>query len=133
MNAEHHDESERESRLNEILLEYLEEAQQGRAPERRRLLSRHPEFATELREFLSLREEIGGLAAPLREANLSGPPEENSEPGPAETQTAALSSPATASSVAPSELGQIGEFRLLREIGRGGMGVVYEAYQTSLN
>jgi serine/threonine protein kinase len=32
-----------------------------------------------------------------------------------------------------SELGQIGEFRLIREIGRGGMGIVYEAHQSSLN
>ncbi|HEV3080119.1 MAG TPA: serine/threonine-protein kinase [Gemmataceae bacterium] len=135
MNAEHRDESERDSRLNEILLEYLEEAQQGRAPERRRLLSRHPEFAAELCEFLSLRDEIGRLAAPLREASLSAAsPEENPSSGPAETQKAALSPPdAAAPSAASSELGQIGEFRLLREIGRGGMGVVYEAYQTSLN
>jgi len=135
MNAEHHDESERESRLNEILLEYLEEAQQGRAPERRRLLSRHPEFAAELREFLSLRDEIGRLAAPLREASLSAAAtEENAASVPAETEKVALSPPdAAAPSAASSELGQIGEFRLLREIGRGGMGVVYEAYQTSLN
>jgi eukaryotic-like serine/threonine-protein kinase len=32
----------------------------------------------------------------------------------------------------PMETGMLGEFRLIREIGRGGMGVVYEAEQVSL-
>src|SRR5262249_29421668 len=35
--------------------------------------------------------------------------------------------------VGPSELGELGDFRLLREVGRGGMGIVYEAVQISLN
>ncbi len=40
-----------------------------------------------------------------------------------------LSIPSTANVEPPS---QLGEYRLRREIGRGGMGVVYEAVQESL-
>jgi serine/threonine protein kinase len=32
-----------------------------------------------------------------------------------------------------SPLGELGDFRLIREVGRGGMGIVYEAEQISLN
>src|SRR6185295_10644254 len=33
----------------------------------------------------------------------------------------------------PTTARQIGEYRIVREIGRGGMGIVYEAHQQSLN
>jgi serine/threonine protein kinase len=106
---------EREERLTAVLLAYLEAVEAGEAPDRRRWLARHAEFAAELKEFFANRDEVERVAVPLREA-----------------VRAALPVPrAAAGESAP--LGQLGDFCLLREIGRGGMGVVYEARQISLN
>lgn len=46
--------------------------------------------------------------------------------------TGAVSPPIAPTANSPGIDGELGDFRLLREIGRGGMGVVYEAVQISL-
>jgi serine/threonine protein kinase len=99
-----------ERRLHEVLLAYVEQVQEGRPPDRRELLAAHPDLGPDLEEFFASHDEMERLAAPLRHATTAGPDGE---------------------CVAP-ELGQLGDFRLLREVGRGGMGVVYEAEQISL-
>jgi WD40 repeat protein/serine/threonine protein kinase len=92
--------------------EYLAEVEAGRRPDRQTFLARHPEIATALGECLDGLEFMRA-AAP----RLQAP-----DPGQA----------ATAASLALEPEGALGDFRLVREIGRGGMGVVYEAVQISL-
>jgi hypothetical protein len=100
-------------RLEAILADYLRAAEVGRAPDRMELLARHPDMAPELAAFFAGQDRFGQLTAPLREA-VSAVQESTIE--------AKL-----------GEGGRLGDFRILREVGRGGMGIVYEAEQISLN
>jgi serine/threonine protein kinase len=120
MTTPHMPDSDREQHLNEILLAYVEALEAGQAPDRNQLLDGNPDFAAELSEFFASRDQLERLAAPLRPGRGW-----NGEGG------GKKSTPAT--NAAPPALGQLGDFQLLREIGRGGMGVVYEAKQISLN
>ena len=106
--------------MHEILLGYVEAAQAGQPVDTAALIAAHPEFADEIKEFLAGYDKVHRLTAPLRDS--------------AARRTAGDSTEVPhASPIAVSaELGQLGDFRLLREIGRGGMGVVYEAEQISL-
>jgi serine/threonine protein kinase len=128
------DDAAQENPLHRVILEYVEAVQAGQAPDRRQFLARYPEFAAELGEFFSLRDQIDRLAAPVRDAALAGVaggagPSSNAAP-----ETAVRVTPhAPGTAAGAAELGYVGEFHLRREVGRGGMGVVYEAHQTSLN
>ncbi|HWG42256.1 MAG TPA: serine/threonine-protein kinase [Gemmataceae bacterium] len=109
--------TEREERLHEVLLAYLEAEARGQAPDTRQFLEAHVEFAEELADFLASRQRVESIIAPLRDV-----PTRDGR-GAEEDRSLTVAAP----------LHLLGDFHLVREIGRGGMGIVYEAEQLSLN
>ncbi len=102
-----------QERLAEILDQYLTQVEQGDEPNLSQLCMRHTELAPAIRHYVRslriLNEAVGEDAV-------------------GEDRARAI--PITESVGAPDK--QIGDYKIVREIGRGGMGVVYEAHQVSL-
>jgi serine/threonine protein kinase len=128
--------ADREQRLNDILLKYVEAEEAGHSPDRRLLLALYPDLASELSEFFEGRDQVEDMSAPIRDFSRSGIVRAalriTKDPAPATglgNATSASGGPAGPT----SELGQLGDYQLISEIGRGGMGIVYEAHQISLN
>src|SRR5262249_35020861 len=91
--------------------EYLAALEAGGGPDPREFLSRYSEIAAERAD---------GLDA-LEFVRAAGPGVCADRPGGDAPERSAAMPPAA-----------LGDFRILREVGRGGMGVVYEAVQISL-
>ena len=110
---------DRDARLERVLADYLHAAEAGAPPDRAALLAAHPDLAPDIDSFLRNRSAVERVAAPLRDR----PPLAETLDG-----SAAPDGPGPGTAVR-----YFGDYEILDEIARGGMGVVYRARQVSLN
>src|SRR5439155_2724023 len=117
--------------LLQILEGYLEELEHGGQPNPEELLARHPDLAEPLRGCLASLEFLNA-SSQIQNSKSQHGSNTDSIPCSIRVPSVAANSDFGFPVSDFSSLGQLGDFRLLREIGRGGMGVVYEAEQISL-
>jgi WD40 repeat protein len=92
-----------------LVEEFTRLVENGQAPAVDSFAARYPNYGAELRRLLPAVKALAGLAVPAPDAGRSDDDLRS-----------------------PPQVRELGDFRLVQEIGRGGMGIVYEAEQLSL-
>jgi WD40 repeat protein/serine/threonine protein kinase len=106
-------EEERTELVLELAEEFLARYRRGERPRLREYIQRHPDLAAEIKEVFPAMAMLEKIA--LADESLEMP---------RDTSARGTTRRAT--------IDQLGDYRIIREIGHGGMGVVYEAEQMSL-
>ena len=105
------DSESRSGLVMELAEEFIDRYRKGERPPLGEYVNRHPELAAEIKEVfpaMAMMEKIALADESLDEAHRGDRAD------------------------APATIRQLGDFRIIREVGHGGMGIVYEAEQVSL-
>ena len=98
----------------ELAEEFLARCRRGERPSLTEYTDQFPDLAAAIREVFPAMALVEQVA--VADSSLAGNPTEAAD----------------AAAPDPAPLAQLGDYRIIREVGRGGMGVVYEAEQLSL-
>jgi len=102
------EEPPRQDILESVIEAFSQRLRQGEAPSVDEYVTRYPDLAEELKELLPTIVDLEDLKS--RQERVTG----------------------GLATLGPLKIEQLGDFHLIREIGRGGMGIVFEAQQESL-
>ena len=101
------DSGSREKLLDDAIMEFLRANEDGKPLDIQELLEKHAAVADDLEEFINQQIKFGKITSPVRDFSAQA-------------------------GIQPT-IQEFGDYEIIREIGRGGMGVIYEARQKGLS